>query len=242
MNQLTFGHAEYVGKRKNPRLRVFFEAIESVASWRSLRSLIGWFYLVAGCGGRACRLMTVLRMPLMRNQFGVSDSAMDAALHTMTPVRAFGGLTRAIQDATKILNLRHPSEVKEIAPVTLRWIKPHLSRKGLPHWERQHRRNHKHRDPEFNEVFQGWTRPGDAPGRRGQSMLLRNEGLHWVDAGSDLVQTVVMTPMHEADVEFLELLRGKEACRAYRHGLHRSQPANRVAESDVANRCQAGPH
>ena len=40
MNQMTFGDAEYAGKRKKTRREVFLEEMEQVVPWKSLLSLI----------------------------------------------------------------------------------------------------------------------------------------------------------------------------------------------------------
>ena len=40
MNQLTFGDAEYLGKRKRTRREIFLEEMEQVIPWEALLALI----------------------------------------------------------------------------------------------------------------------------------------------------------------------------------------------------------
>jgi IS5 family transposase len=59
----------------------------------------------------------MLRAHLVQNWFGLSDPAMEEALHEITPMRVFAGLslTKAIPDETTILNFRHLLEEYELA-------------------------------------------------------------------------------------------------------------------------------
>jgi IS5 family transposase len=77
MSQLTFGDAEYAGKRKKTRREIFLEEMEQVVPWKSLLSLIEPCYPVAGRGRHPYPLETMLRVHLMQNWFGLSDPAME---------------------------------------------------------------------------------------------------------------------------------------------------------------------
>ena len=108
MSQMSFGDAEYAGKRKQTRREVFLAEMEQVVPWKSLLNLIEPFYPVAGRGRHPYPLETMLRVHLMQNWFGLSDPAMEEALYEITPMRVFAGLSlsAAIPDETTILNFR----------------------------------------------------------------------------------------------------------------------------------------
>ncbi len=78
MSELSFGDAEYAGKRKKTRREVFLEEMEQVVPWKSLLSLIEPCYPMAG--RHPYPLETMLRVHLMQNWFGLSDPAMEEAL------------------------------------------------------------------------------------------------------------------------------------------------------------------
>jgi hypothetical protein len=79
MSQMTFGDAEYAGKRKKTRREVFLEEMEQVVPWKSLLSLIEPLYPIAGRGRHPYPLETMLRVHLTQNWFGLSDPAMEEA-------------------------------------------------------------------------------------------------------------------------------------------------------------------
>lgn len=214
MSQLTFGDAEYAGKRKKTRREVFLEEMEQVVPWKSLLNLIEPFYPVAGRGRHPYPLETMVRVHLMQNWFGLSDPAMEEALYEITPMRAFAGLTltKAIPDETTILNFRHLLEANELAPEILRRVNAYLSRKGLML---------KRGSIVDATIIAAPSSTKNATGERDPEMHQTKKGNQWffgmkahigVDADSGLVHTVVTTPANEADVEVVdELLHGKEA-------------------------------
>jgi IS5 family transposase len=214
MNQLTFGEAEYAGKRKKTRREVFLEEMERVVPWKLLLDLIEPFYPVAGRGRHPYPLETMLRVHLMQNWFGLSDPAMEEALYEITPMRAFAGLTltKAIPDETTILNFRHLLETNELAPEILRRVNAYLSRKGLML---------KRGSIVDATIIAAPSSTKNATGERDPELHQTKKGNQWhfgmkahigVDADSGLVHTVVTTPANEADVEVAEeLLHGKEA-------------------------------
>ena len=133
MSQMSFGDAEYAGKRKKTRREVFLEEMEQVVPWKSLLGLIDPVYPIAGRGRHPYPLETMLRVHLMQNWFALSDPAMEEALYEITPMRVFAGLslTKAIPDETTILNFRHLLEEYELAPEILSRVNALLTRKGL---------------------------------------------------------------------------------------------------------------
>ena len=77
MSQMSFGDAEYAGKRKQTRRELFLAEMERVVPWKSLLDLIEPFYPIAGRGRHPYPLGTMLRVHLMQNWFALSDPAME---------------------------------------------------------------------------------------------------------------------------------------------------------------------
>jgi len=213
MAQMTFGDAEYAGKRKKTRREVFLEEMDQVVPWKSLLNLIEPLYPIAGRGRHPYPLETMLRVHLMQNWFGLSDPAMEEALYEITPMRTFAGLTltKAIPDETTILNFRHLLEANELAPEILRRVNAYLSRKGLML---------KRGSIVDATIIAAPSSTKNAEGERDPEMHQTKKGNQWhfgmkahigVDADSGLVHTVTTTPANEADVEVVAaLLHGKE--------------------------------
>lgn len=120
MSQLSFGDAEYAGKRKRTRREVFLEEMDQVVPWKLL-ALIEPLYPIAGRDRHPYPLETMLRVHLMQNGFGLSDPALEEALYEITPMRTFAGLTltKAIPDETTTLNFRHLLDANELPPQIL---------------------------------------------------------------------------------------------------------------------------
>ena len=213
MSQMSFGDAEYAGKRKKTRREVFLEEMEQVVPWKSLLSLIEPCYPMAGRGRHPYPLETMLRVHLMQNWFGLSDPAMEEALYEITPMRGFAGLslTKPIPDETTILNFRHLLEEYALAPEILRRVNAYLSRKGLLL---------KRGSIVDATIIAAPSSTKNAEGERDPEMHQTKKGHQWhfgmkahigVDADSGLVHTVTTTPANAADVEVVdELLHGKE--------------------------------
>ena len=213
MSQMSFGDAEYAGKRKKTRREVFLEEMDQVVPWKSLLRLIEPLYPIAGRGRHPYPLQTMLRVHLMQNWFGLSDPAMEEALYEITPMRAFAGLTltKAIPDETTILNFRHLLEANEVAPEILKRVNAYLTRKGLML---------KRGSIVDATIIAAPSSTKNAEGARDPEMHQTRKGNQWyfgmkahigVDADSGLVHTVTATAANEADVEQVDqLLHGKE--------------------------------
>jgi transposase, IS5 family len=213
MSQMSFGDAEYAGKRKQTRREVFLAEMEQVVPWKSLLNLIEPLYPVAGRGRHPYPLETMLRIHLMQNWFSLSDPAMEETLYENTPVRAFAHLTltEPIPDETTILNFRHLLEENELAPEILGRVNAYLARKGLLL---------KRGSIVDATIIEAPSSTKNEKGERDPEMHQTKKGNQWhfgmkahigVDADSGLVHTVTTTPANEADVEQVdELLHGKE--------------------------------
>jgi len=213
MNQLSFGDAEYRGKRKQTRREKFLAEMEQVVPWDALLRLIQPVYPVAGRGRHPYPIATMLRVHLLQNWFGLSDPAMEEALYEIASMRQFARLTltKPIPDETTILNFRRLLEQNELAPEILARVNGYLSRKGLLV---------KHGSIVDATIIAAPSSTKNADGERDPEMHQTKKGNEWhfgmkahigVDAESGLVHTVVTTPANEADVEVAaELLHGKE--------------------------------
>jgi IS5 family transposase len=213
MSQMSFGDAEYAGKRKQTRRELFLAEMERVVPWKSLLDLIEPFYPIAGRGRHPYPLETMLRVHLMQNWFALSDPAMEEALYEITPMRTFArlSLTKPIPDETTILNFRHLLEANELAPEILTRVNAYLARKGLML---------KRGSIVDATIIAAPSSTKNAAGERDPEMHQTKKGNQWhfgmkahigVDADSGLVHTVTTTPANEPDVEQVEeLLHGKE--------------------------------
>ncbi len=213
MSQMSFGDAEYAGKRKQTRREVFLAEMDKVVPWKSLLNLIEPLYPMAGRGRQPYPLEKMLRLHLMQNWFGLSDPAMEEALYEITPMRTFArlSLSQPIPDETTILNFRHLLEENELAPEILGRVNAHLSRKGLML---------KRGSIVDATIIEAPSSTKNAQGKRDPEMHQAKKGNQWhfgmkahigVDADSGLVHTVTTTAANEADVEQVEdLLHGKE--------------------------------
>ena len=210
---MSFGDAEYHGKRKQTRREIFLAEMEQVIPWDTLLALIEPFYPVAGRGRHPYPIATMLRVHLMQNWFGLSDPAMEETLYEITSMRQFARLTltQAIPDETTILNFRRLLEVNELAPAILERVNRYLGRKGLLL---------KRGSIVDATIIAAPSSTKNADGERDPEMHQTKKGNQWyfgmkahigADADSGLVHTVTTTPANEADVEVVdELLHGKE--------------------------------
>ena len=210
---MSFGDAEYAGKRKRTRREEFLAEMETVVPWSALEALIEPHYPKAGNGRRPYPLATMLRIHLMQNWFGFSDPGMEEALYEITPLRQFARLsmTGAIPDETTLLNFRHLLERHDLAPKILEAVNADLTRKGL-----LLRRG----TMVDATIIAAPSSTKNADGTRDPEMHQTKKGNQWyfgmkahigVDVESGLVHTVTTTAANAADVTQTEhLLHGEE--------------------------------
>lgn len=213
MSQMSFGDAEYAGKRKRTRREVFLAEMDQVIPWTSLLGLIEPVYPIAGRGRHPYPLKTMLRIHLMQNWFGLSDPGMEEALYENAPMRSFAGLSlnRAIPDETTILNFRHLLEKYELAAAIFDRVNAYLSRKGLML---------KRGSIVDATIISAPSSTKNAEGERDPEMHQTKKGNQWyfgmkahigVDADSGLVHAVTTTAANVHDLDEVEmLLHGKE--------------------------------
>lgn len=213
MSQMSFGDAEYRGKRKQTRREKFLSEMEHVVPWDTLLGLIEPFYPVAGRGRHPYPMATMLRVHLMQNWFSLSDPSMEEALYEIASMRQFARLTltRPIPDETTILNFRRLLEHNELAPEILARVNRYLSRKGLLLRQGSIVDATIIAAPSSTKNAQGERDPQMHQTKKGNQYYFGMKAHIGVDAESGLVHTVVTTPANEADVTVAdELLHGKE--------------------------------
>nr|WVL54675.1 IS5 family transposase [Xanthomonas nasturtii] len=131
--QLSFGDAEYNGKRKQTRREVFLAEMDQVVPWKDLLALIEPHYPKSGQPGRQpYRLETMLRIHFLQQWYALSDPSAEEALYDTVSMRRFakiGGLDE-VPDETTIVNFRHLLEQHDVARKLFNRINAHLSRKG----------------------------------------------------------------------------------------------------------------
>jgi IS5 family transposase len=213
MDQMSFGDAEYAGKRKQTRREAFLAEMDKVVPWSDLLALIEPHYPKAGRGRHPYPIATMLRIHLMQNWFGLSDPGMEEALYEITPMRHFARLrmTGAIPDETTILNFRRLLEQHDLAPRILEVVNGHLTRKGLLL---------KRGTIVDATIIAAPSSTKNETGQRDPEMHQTKKGNQWyfgmkahigVDVESGLVHTVRTTAANEADVvQVGELLHGEE--------------------------------
>jgi IS5 family transposase len=211
--QLSFGDAEYAGKRKQTRREIFLMEMDQVVPWKSLLSLIEPVYPVAGNGRPPYPLATMLRIHLMQNWFGLSDPAMEEALYEVASMRQFAGLslTRPIPDETTILNFRHLLETYDLAAEIFARINAYLGRKGLLLKRGSMVDATIVTAPSSTKNADGERDPEMRQTRKGKQYFFGMKAHIGADVDSGLVHTVVATAANEADIAVVdELLHGKE--------------------------------
>jgi len=213
MTQLTFGDAEYAGKRKRTKREMFLAEMEQVTPWSALLALIEPAYPKAGRGRRPYPLETMLRIHLMQHWFGLSDPGMEEALYEIAPLRQFArlSLTRALPDETTILNFRRLLETHGLAVELFKRINEHLVSHGMLlrqgtmvdatiiHAPSSTKNRENARDPEMHQT------------KKGNQWYFGMKAHIGVDTDSGLVHTVTTTPANVADVtQTGALLHGDE--------------------------------
>jgi transposase, IS5 family len=124
----------FIKKPKRTKREKFLDEMEQVMPWQRWVERIAPHYPVAGRGRRPFPLETMLRIHLMQQWFGYSDSAMEEALHEVPLLRGFAGLDAgedAMPDETTILKFRRLLERQQLAPVLFDETAAQLAEQGL---------------------------------------------------------------------------------------------------------------
>jgi IS5 family transposase len=136
MKQISLATAGFQLVSKRTRKRVFLDEMNLVVPWAELVALIAPFAPNTGAkGGRPpFAVETMLRIHFLQQWFGLSDSAMEEALHDISVYCDFArldpGATR-LPDESTILRFRHLLEEHCLSHQLLATINATLAKKGL---------------------------------------------------------------------------------------------------------------
>jgi IS5 family transposase len=186
-----------------------------VVPWRELVALIEPHAPVARTGRPAFALLTMLRIHFMQQWFGLSDPAMEEALHDVPLYREFAGLDAGVTrlpDETTILRFRHLLEAHALSLQIMATINATLAARGLML---------KTGTVVDATLIAAPSSTKNASGERDPEMHQTRKGNQWyfgmkahigVDAESGLVHTVLGTAANVNDVtQGHGLLHGAEA-------------------------------
>jgi IS5 family transposase len=199
---------------KKTRKREFLEEMEHVVPWSVLVQIVEPYYPKAKTGRPPFEIETMLRIHYLQQWFGLSDPAMEEALHDVPLYREFAKLDSGaarLPDETTILRFRHLLERQNLAVDMLRVVNDLLQRKGLM------MRTGTAVDA---TLISAPSSTKNAEGERDPEMRQTKKGNNWyfgmkahigVDAHSGLVHTVAGTAANVNDLNMAGvLLHGEE--------------------------------
>jgi IS5 family transposase len=214
MKQKSFASSGFELVTKRTRKREFLAEMNSVVPWAALVSLIEPHAPAGKTGRPPFAVLTLLRIHFMQQWFGLSDPAMEEALHDVPLYCEFAqldaGITR-LPDESTILRFRHLLEAHNLSAQLLATINATLTAKGLmlktgtvvdatliaaPSSTKNDKGE---RDPEMHQT------------KKGNQWYFGMKAHIGVDAESGLVHTVMTTPANAHDVtQAHALLHGQE--------------------------------
>jgi len=199
---------------KKTRKREFLDEMERVVPWKALLQIIEPYWPKSKTGRPPFAIETMLRIHYLQHWFGLSDPAMEEALHDVPLYLEFTGLSSGasrIPDESTILRFRHLLEKHNLAVDMLRVVNDILEAKGLL------MRTGTAVDA---TLISAPSSTKNDSGERDPDMKQTKKGNQWyfgmkahigVDLASGLVHTVVGTSANEADINIAgQLLHGKE--------------------------------
>ena len=137
MNQISLATTGFELVTKRTRKRVFLDEMNLVVPWTELVGLIRPF-AASGTGVKGGRpsfaVETMLRIHFLQQWFGLSDPAMEEALHDVSLYCEFAKLdpgSMRLPDETTILRFRHLLEENNLSIQLLAAINATLATKGL---------------------------------------------------------------------------------------------------------------
>jgi IS5 family transposase len=199
---------------KRTRKREFLDEMDRVVLWAQLIALIEPHYPKGKTGRPPMGIATMLRIHFLQQWFGLSDPAMEEALHDVPLYREFADLEgpmRRLPDESTILRFRHLLERHELAAPILAAVNQVLQQHGLM------LRTGTVVDA---TLISAPSSTKNSTGERDREMRQTRKGNNWyfgmkahigADAESGLVHTVIGTPANTNDVTQAEaLLHGEE--------------------------------
>mgnify|MGYP001243355657 FL=1 len=203
MKQMSLANTGFELSSKRTRKRAFLDEMNLVVPWRELVALIEPHAPVARTGRPAFALLTMLRIHFMQQWFGLSDPAMEEALHDVPLYREFAGLDAGgtrLPDETTILRFRHLLEAHALSLQIMATINATLAARGLML---------KTGTVVDATLIAAPSSTKNASGERDPEMHQTRKGNQWyfgmkahigVDAESGLVHTVLGTAANVNDV------------------------------------------
>jgi transposase, IS5 family len=199
---------------KRTRKRVFLDEMNRVVPWAALVAIIAPHYPKGATGRPPMGIEVMLRVHYLQQWFGLSDPAMEEALHDVPMYREFIGLDGAmgrLPDESTILRFRHLLEANDLAAGMLRTVNDLLTQQGLLL---------KSGTAIDATLISAPSSTKNADAERDPEMHQAKKGRQWhfgmkahigADADSGLVHTVVSTAANVNDVTQAEaLLHGAE--------------------------------
>jgi len=205
---------------KRTRKREFLDEMNLVIPWAEILGLLRRHAPENRMGRPPFALETMLRIHLLQQFFGLSDPAMEEALHDVPLYREFTrldvGMSR-MPDESTILRFRHFLEAHQLGAALLATVNAELSRKGL--LLRQG-------TVVDATLIAAPSSTKNQSGQRDPDMHQTKKGNQWhfgmkahigADADSGLVHTVTTTTANAHDVtQAAVLLHGQESASAKR--------------------------
>jgi IS5 family transposase len=199
---------------KRTRKREFLDEMQRVVPWAELIALIEPHYPKGKTGRPPMGIATMLRIHFLQQWFGLSDPAMEEALHDVPLYREFADLEgpmRRLPDESTILRFRHLLEKHGLAAPMLATVNRVLQARGLSlktgtvvdatliAAPSSTKNSTGERDPEMGQT------------KKGNNYYFGMKAHIGADADSGLVHTVICTPANTSDVTQAEaLLHGEE--------------------------------
>ena len=199
---------------KKTRKREFLEEMECVVPWAVLVQIVEPHYPRAKTGRPPFAIETMLRIHYLQQWFGLSDPAMEEALHDVPLYREFArldGATARLPDETTILRFRHLLERHNLAVDMLRVVNDILQAKGLMMRTGTAVDATLISAPSSTKNADGERDPEMKPTRKGNNWYFGMKAHIGVDAQSGLVHTVAGTAANVNDLNMAgALLHGDE--------------------------------
>lgn len=228
---------------KRTRKREFLDEMNRVVPWGALVELIVPHAPEGRRGRPPFPIETMLRIHFLQQWFGLSDPAMEEALHEMPLYREFAGLdnwTTRLPDESTILRFRHLLEAHKLAAQILVAINDILRDKGLMLRSGTVVDATLIAAPSSTKNASGERDPEMKQSKKGQQWYFGMKAHIGVDAESGLVHTVRGTAGSVNDVvEANTLLHGEETDAfgdAGYQGAHKRPDARRSVNWHVAMR------
>lgn len=214
MKQISLANSGFELATKKTRKREFLEQMERIVPWGDLVREIDACIKPVATGRPRFETQTMLRIHFLQLFFGLSDPAMEEALHDMPLYREFARLDPGeskLPDESTILRFRHFLEKQELAKKMLEVVNRQLLDRGLM------LRTGTVVDA---TIIEAPSSTKNAEGQRDPEMHQTKKGNAWhfgmkahigVDEHSGLVHTVTTTAANVHDVtQAHALLHGEE--------------------------------